>query len=189
VNGLVLSTAIWVAWLLYWLYASRAPSTPAEREGTPSRLLHLSLMATGFLLLLVQPLTGSALLNYRWLAAGEVTLLFGLLVETGGFVLAVWARRHPGLYWSGSIQLKDSHRVVGSGPYAWVRHPIYAGVLLAMLGTAIVGGTIQGLIAAPLMLVAYLRKIGLEERLLLRSLGGDYAAYRKEVRALIPFVL
>jgi protein-S-isoprenylcysteine O-methyltransferase Ste14 len=188
VNWLVLSMAVWIAWLFYWIYASRLVGRPAQTETTLSRLLHLSLMATAFCLLFMQ-LRRPAFLSRRWLPPGDLVGSLGVFVQTGGFMLAVWARRHLGLNWSGSVQLKASHRVVRSGPYALVRHPIYAGVLLAMFGTAMVGGRLQGLLAVPFMLAVYVRKITLEEELLLRSLGDEYGAYRRHVGALIPFVV
>jgi protein-S-isoprenylcysteine O-methyltransferase Ste14 len=60
-----------------------------------------------------------------------------------GVCFAVWARSHLGKYWSGRITLKEDHRVIQTGPYAWVRHPIYSGLLLALLGTVLTVGTLQ----------------------------------------------
>jgi protein-S-isoprenylcysteine O-methyltransferase Ste14 len=187
-NYLPFSMALWVVWLFYWAYASRVTGRPALSETTPSRVLHLSLMGAAFCLLFVQ-LRRPALLTSQWVPTGEPVAFVGLLVQTGGFVIAVWARRHLGMNWSGSVQLKHGHRVVRSGPYAFVRHPIYAGVLLAMLGTAMVGGRLQNLLAVALMLGVYVRKMRREEELLLRLLGDEYRVYRRQVGALIPFVL
>jgi protein-S-isoprenylcysteine O-methyltransferase Ste14 len=110
-------------------------------------------------------------------------------VLVAGRGLAVWARRHLGSYWSGHLVIRADHRLIRSGPYAAVRHPIYAGLVLGMLGTAIAVGEWRGLLAVLLLVVAYLRKIRKEERWLLRDLGEEYARYRREVRAIIPFVL
>src|SRR5262249_694264 len=92
-----------------------------------------------------------------WLPHGDAISAAGIAGQLAGCGLALWARRQLGANWSGSVQLKEGHPLVRSGPYKLLRHPIYAGVSLAVLGTTIVGGRVQNLLAVPLMLAAYLR--------------------------------
>ena len=79
--------------------------------------------------------------------------------------------------------------MVRSGPYRIVRHPIYSGLLLAFLGTAVARGDCQALLAVPLVLVAFLRKIRLEEQWMAEQFPGDYPNYRATVAALIPMLV
>ncbi len=112
---------------------------------------------------------------------------FGL--EVLGMCLAIWARSHLGAFWSSQVALREGHRVVDTGPYRLIRHPIYSGILLAMIGTFLMTD-------APLWLVilaGYAVYVGWkalnEERLLTRELGDEYVSYRSRTRMLIPWLL
>ena len=103
-----------------------------------------------------------------------------------GLSFAAWARVHLGKYWSGHVTLKPGHRLIRSGPYAIVRHPIYTGLLLAFIGTAVVIDEVRGVVAVILILEAHIRKLRLEERWLTGEFGSEYDLYKREVKALIP---
>jgi protein-S-isoprenylcysteine O-methyltransferase Ste14 len=109
-----------------------------------------------------------------------------MLLDVVGLSFAVWARIHLGQYWSGRITLKVDHRVIQTGPYALVRHPIYSGLILALLGTALSRGTVQAFLGFAFILAAFLRKLTLEENWLRSHFGTEYELYQKRVRALIP---
>jgi protein-S-isoprenylcysteine O-methyltransferase Ste14 len=115
------------------------------------------------------------------LAAGT-----GLAFTVAGLCFAVWARIHLGKYWSGRITLKENHRVIQTGPYAWVRHPIYSGLILALFGTAITLGTISAFAGFAFMLISFVRKLKIEETWLRSQFGAEYEAYQNRVKALIP---
>jgi protein-S-isoprenylcysteine O-methyltransferase Ste14 len=78
--------------------------------------------------------------------------------------------------------------LVQTGPYHLVRNPIYFGGLVAVFGTAIVAGEVRGVLAIALVLIAFLRKIRLEERWLRGRFGPAYTEYQKKIKALIPFI-
>jgi len=103
-----------------------------------------------------------------------------------GLALAIWARRCLGRYWSGEITIKVEHRLICSGPYKILRHPIYTALLSLYAGTAMVSGELHALIGLVLVILAYLRKIRLEEANLMKAFGGDYGDYRRETWALLP---
>ncbi len=109
-----------------------------------------------------------------------------LIMIVVGLSFATWARLHLGKYWSGRITLKVDHRLIQTGPYAWVRHPIYSGLILALLGTAISLGTVRAFLGFALILLSFFRKLALEENWLRSHFGTEYERYRKRVRALIP---
>jgi protein-S-isoprenylcysteine O-methyltransferase Ste14 len=175
----------WLSWLVYWLAAAQraAPNKRMETllEGASYRIP----LGIGVLLMVFwwAPLflRISALWMQSPLGAG-----IGLAFTGAGLCLAVWARMHLGKYWSGRITLKENHRVIQTGPYAWVRHPIYSGLILALFGTAITLGTIPAFAGFAFMLISFLRKLKIEETWLRSQFGAEYAAYQSRVKALIP---
>jgi protein-S-isoprenylcysteine O-methyltransferase Ste14 len=106
-----------------------------------------------------------------------------------GLAFSAWARRHLGRNWSGVISLKAGHDLVRSGPYRLARHPIYAGLLLAMLGSAGAWGDWRGLLAYALALIAILPRISAEDALMARTFGDRYRDCRQNTAAIIPFLI
>jgi protein-S-isoprenylcysteine O-methyltransferase Ste14 len=127
-------------------------------------------------------------LDDRFLPPSGAVYSAGTLVLAAGLAFMVWARRTLGRNWSGRVTLKEDHELIRGGPYRLVRHPIYTGLLLALLGTAIAFGQWRDVIALGLITLAVLRKMRVEERFMAESFPADYARYRAEVPALIPFV-
>ncbi len=91
--------------------------------------------------------------------------------------------------WSGVVTVKADHELITTGPYTIVRHPIYTGLLLGFVGSAIARGEWRGVVAVVLVLASLWRKLLLEERWMREQFGEAYETYRRRVRALIPFVL
>ncbi len=91
--------------------------------------------------------------------------------------------------WSGAVTVKEGHELVQDGPYRLIRHPIYSGVLLMILGTGLAAGRVHGLLAFPIALIALWFKLRVEERWMGAEFGERYALYKGNSRALIPFVL
>jgi protein-S-isoprenylcysteine O-methyltransferase len=120
---------------------------------------------------------------------GMAVGLVGILITLAGLGFAVWARIHLGKYWSYMPEIKVNHKLIRTGPYQLVRHPIYTGILFAFAGTAIVIGEVWALFAILMMLAAFLGKIWWEEKVLLEEFGEEYVRYKEEVKALIPFVV
>jgi protein-S-isoprenylcysteine O-methyltransferase Ste14 len=112
-----------------------------------------------------------------------------MIITLLGLGFAVWARVHLGKYWSSMPAIRVDHKLIRTGPYNLVRHPIYTGILFGVAGTAIIIGEPLGLIAFFLILVVYLWKIRMEEKYLQEEFGEDYARYKKEVPALIPLLV
>ena len=118
--------------------------------------------------------------NSEWLP------VFGIATAVAGFALAIWARMHIGRNWSSSVVAKVQHELIRSGPYRWVRHPIYSGLMLALLGTVLVQDQLRGLIALLLVYVGWKIKSRLEERMMVSTFGDQYTAYANSTGALFP---
>ena len=104
-----------------------------------------------------------------------------------GLLFTVWGRIHLGRYWSGMVTLKEGHRLIRTGPYALVRHPLYTGFLRGGAGSALAARTVDAAIGFALLLAAYLVKLRREETLLTREFGDEYLRFKREVPALVPF--
>jgi protein-S-isoprenylcysteine O-methyltransferase Ste14 len=178
---------VWTLVGLYWLIAALGSKPVARREKPPSQLFHLAIMtlACG---LLFSDSARVGFLGTRLLPETAMTDWVGLGLTIAGCVFAIWARARLGSNWSASVTRKQGHEFIRGGPYAIVRHPIYSGLLLGILGTALAQGELRGLIALGLAFVGWLTKARTEEQFLVEEFGSEYATYRRRVKQLIPFV-
>jgi len=110
----------------------------------------------------------------------------GLAITIVGAAVGIWARRFLGEFWSARVTLKQDHRLIRSGPYRYVRHPIYTGLLVGMAGRALTIGEWRGVVAVAMILAAHSRKALREERMLAGEFGEEYARYREETGFLFP---
>ncbi len=178
---LVFAAAPWVVFSFYWDAAAKnsAPAKSAESKG--SRNVHVVLTNVAVLLEVVQ-FRGVP----RFLPPSVAVLVTGLLLSVMGLSICIWARRHLGRNWSGNITIKVDHQLVRSGPYRRLRHPIYTGILMMYVGTAVVSGSWLALAGLAMALFAYGRKIRLEEANLRIAFADEYEDYRRQSSALIP---
>lgn len=183
-SPLWLSAALWIAFMGYWSAAAKNASAAKSSETRASRARHERLMNGALLLLFlsVPPLRG------RFLPPSALLVPLGLSLHAASFLFAIWARRHLGSNWSGAITVKADHELVRSGPYRFIRHPIYTAMLGMFVGTALVSGEWHALLGVAVILYAYVRKIRLEEQTLAGAFGGAYEEYRRASWALVPLV-
>jgi protein-S-isoprenylcysteine O-methyltransferase Ste14 len=177
-----LKLAIGYAWLVFWIYwlVSAARSKESISAGWRTRIAGVS--AVGVLLIVGVLRRGSLATDNLILA------VLGTLLFTSGITLAVWARLYLGRNWGMPTSQRVEPELVTSGPYQFVRHPIYSGLLMAVLGTALVD-SLTGLIVFA-VLVAYFYYCGIvEERNLTATFPEAYPEYRSRTKMLIPFLL
>jgi protein-S-isoprenylcysteine O-methyltransferase len=178
-------TALWIVWLVSALAAKRS----VQRQTISSRLEQSVLVTTAFCLLFARDLWP------HWLRQGllperDVALLWtGLILTAVGVGFAILARFWIGRNWSGTITIKEQHELIQSGPYRIVRHPIYTGLLLAYVGTAIIQGERRGFVGFCLLLVGFGLKLRLEETFMVQQFGNAYLDYKQRVKALVPFIV
>jgi protein-S-isoprenylcysteine O-methyltransferase Ste14 len=178
---LVAAATPWVIFSLYWEAAAKNAAKAKSSESSFSRGIHVVLTNLALLLEIIQfPFGG------RFLPASYFVIAWGCALTISGFFVAIWARRHLGRHWSGEITIKEEHELIRTGPYKGVRHPIYTGILIMYVGTAVVTGTWLALAGLAIALFAYWRKIRLEEANLRIAFGPEYDAYRRESWALAP---
>lgn len=176
--------AMWIAWVLYWLVAARNVKQTRWREPFGANALHGVPLALCFLLLTF-PRWLPRVLTARLVPPGPALPRLGTLLVAAGLLFAVWARLHLGRNWSGRVEVKTGHELVRDGPYRWVRHPIYSGMLLALAGTACAIAEWRGVIAFACAVVGVLLRIRAEETQM-RRLFPEYEEYRRRSWALIP---
>jgi protein-S-isoprenylcysteine O-methyltransferase Ste14 len=177
-----LKLAIGCAWIVFWIYwlASASTSKESVPGGWRTRLTGVSVVAV-FLI--------SGVLRHGDLAVHNVILAtIGAVVFACGIALAVWARLHLGRNWGMPMTQRAEPELVTSGPYRFVRHPIYSGLLLAILGTALVDNLLGLIVVA--VLVGYFYYCGtVEERNLTAAFPTAYPEYKSGTKMLIPFLL
>lgn len=179
-----IAAILWIVWLVTWHVAALWRDKPTAKAPGRSYRLHFAVIALGFFLIfnglprLMQPTL--------W----PVGPLLGWSMEAlvaAGMLFAWWARIHLGALWSGGIERMADHRVIDSGPYALVRHPIYTGLIAAALAVAVIRATPWALLGAALFALGFAFKARVEERFLEAELGG-YQAYRARVPMIVPFI-
>jgi protein-S-isoprenylcysteine O-methyltransferase Ste14 len=176
----LLIASLWLIWLIYWLIAALGAKSI-------QRFWHLAAMAVSAALI-------GAHRWPRWLMTtlvpgGWIRFQCAVLLVIAGLAFSIWARAMLGSNWSGTVALKVDHELIVRGPYQWVRHPIYTGALIAVLGSGLAAGQVRGLLAFAIVLVSLWFKSQAEERFMLREFGDRYRAYRQSTWALLPLVI
>ena len=177
---------LWLAWIGYWTILPRG-KTVARRETNLSRASYVVLLVLAAWLL--SGVGVPAILKVRLWPQTLAVLVSGTIIVALGLGFAIWARRHLGGNWSGEVTVKDDHELVRSGPYRFVRHPIYTGILIAILGTGATIGEWRVVLSLIFAFLSFYRKAMLEERWMTETFGRAYDDYRRRVAALIPFLL
>jgi len=178
---------IWALWVVSWLAAARWSSPVLRRPESLAERTALLMTAVGFLALLAEP---PGLLRFHlWpMTLGLAWAMVGLTLV--GFAICWWARLHLGRLWSISTTAKDHQKLIDTGPYGLVRHPIYSGLLVAALARTVQQGTPMALAGLVVLAGGFWVKTQVEEGFLSQELGAEtYDAYAAKVRRLIPFVL
>ena len=183
----LLLLTMWVGWLAYWAIAARGAKATQWREPLAGNWLHYALALLGTLVLLV-PRATPAILAERFLPPSPIFAWFGVVLTALGLAIAIAARMALAANWSAAVEIKEEHALIRGGPYRYVRHPIYAAILLALLGSAIALDRWNALLAFVLIFASLWIKSRHEENRL-RHVLPDYAAYARETAAFIPFLL
>jgi protein-S-isoprenylcysteine O-methyltransferase Ste14 len=179
--------SLWVAFAISLVFALRIQKPYIRRESLASWLWHKGPMAGTFFLMGLPRLPGG-FLSGRFLPWHPANFWIGTMLVLAGLWLATYCRRFLKGNWSIGVEVKQSHELVRSGPYRWVRHPIYTGLLLALMGSALTIGQWRGLAGFLLACVTLWAQSRAEERYMTETFGDRYRQYQREVAALVPFM-
>lgn len=183
-----LFAAMWLGYLAYWWSMSRNVKVTERSESSSPRLARPVSIACAVALLSL-PNLPLPLLNERFLPLGALSFWSGAALTAGGVLFSVWGRRCLGKNWSQAVTVKEGHELITTGPYAVVRHPIYTGLLLAFVSSALARGEWRGLLAVVLVFVTLWQKLRLEEKWIRAPFGESYEAYSRRVAALVPYII
>lgn len=173
---------VWIAFSVYWGLAAKKASEAKTAESAGSRRVHVTLMTGGQLLLFLS-VPG---LRQSFVPDKPVWIAAGFTILAASVALAMWAREHLGRNWSGRIETKVDHELVRTGPYRKLRHPIYTAMIGMCVGTALIDGRVHALVGTAMVVVAYWRKVRMEEANLRQAFGDRYHAYRQGTWGAIP---
>ncbi len=185
--------ACWVVFCLYWLISARSVKATRETKGWLAGNWHGIWLLIGGLFLSSPPFLahlGVPLSFLTILLIPRSIVVYGVIIvlTVTGLVVAIVARRTLAENWSRAVAFKEDHELITSGLYNYVRHPIYTGILLMILGTALFVGTASAGIGFLIMLVAIGFKLRAEEELLSEHFPREYPRYKSRTKALIPYV-
>ena len=179
--------ACWVLFLVYWVISARWVKATAERQSLWSALAHRLPVGLGWWMLAFPGLPPP--MNRVLIPRTDGALILGVLGCVLGLLVTIWARRTLAGNWSSDVTFKQGHELMRSGPYRFVRHPIYTGLLVMGLGSAIEIGRLRCFLGIVVVGIGFWIKLKQEERLLLRHFPNAYPAYQKQVKALVPFLI
>ena len=181
---------LWLVFLVYWIVSAiGAKRSVHDDSWWKGALFRLILIALVFLLLRTSQLEPFLrnIENYETGSSRIVLSSIGVFFCASGIAIAIWARVYIGRNWGMPMSRREDPELVTTGPYAFVRHPIYTGMLLALLGSALVSG-ILWLVPFVLVCAYFVYSAKTEEKHMLQQFPKAYPEYRKRVKALIPFI-
>jgi protein-S-isoprenylcysteine O-methyltransferase Ste14 len=175
----------WIAFITYWIISGLKTKRTARKEAFAARYGIMFVEITGFVLLFMDE-AGIGVLGQRVIAQSYASGVTGVVLTWAGITLAIWARGHLGQYWSGRITIKEDHKLIRTGPYARLRHPIYSGLDLAVIGSAIAIDRWRCVVGVCVIIVGFWIKAKREESMLGAQFGSDFEEHRRHTGFLLP---
>lgn len=179
-------------WILFYgvLYIPAFISgAPAEKRSRRFGGHMVLIVIIAFLLIVLMARYGSPLLLTRIVPDTLPAGIAGVALTATGLGFSAWARIHLGRLWSSMVSIRQGHRIIRTGPYRFVRNPMYLGLIIAFAGAALAIGEVIAFVAVGLGTAAVLVKIHDEEEILQETFGDEYLLYKKQVKSLIPYIL
>ena len=175
----------WIVFVLYWIVSAIRTRDTLQTESFASRYAILLIEVAGFVLLFRHS-AGIGFLGNRFMHRTLASAIVGSILTWMGIGLAIWARYHLAEYWSARITIKEDHQLIRTGPYTRLRHPIYSGIVLAAIGSAVVIDQWRCVLGVGLVLVGYCIKARKEEMMLTQQFGDAFREHQKHAGFLIP---
>jgi protein-S-isoprenylcysteine O-methyltransferase Ste14 len=175
----------WIVFVLYWLAGALKTRKTVSWEPFASRYGVLALEIVGFFLIFSDR-AGIGVLGQHILSRTLALSILSVALTWTGIAIALWARWHLGQYWSARITLKEGHELIRTGPYAYFRHPIYSGLILAAIGTALGIDRWRCMLGVGFVVLGYWLKARREESLLTAQFGAAFEEHRQHTGFLLP---
>jgi len=176
----------WIYWILAAIYTRLKVKKETKGQKFMQRSIHLIFVVIAFILTFFQ-FTNVFLYN-DILPHNPPIEYIGIMILVLSLLFAIWARITLGKNWSGAIQKVEGQRLIHSGPYKYIRNPIYTGIVLGFFGTFVSFGTLASLLGFCIILIAYIAKIRKEQKFLIIGFEEEYRVYIKKSWALIPYI-
>ncbi len=178
--------AMWLAFILFWAVEATRAKRRARGSVLPNLIRILALFA---IVLSLRISFGAHLLRQSAgpLVSNPVAAIAGAVLCALGIGIAVWARIYLGRNWGMPMSLREGHELVTNGPYAYVRHPIYSGIFLALIGTAVVEDRLW-IVFLAVFFAYFIYAAKVEEKTMLEQFPNEYPAYARRTKMLVPFV-
>jgi protein-S-isoprenylcysteine O-methyltransferase Ste14 len=175
----------WVVFLVYWLIGAIKTRATRQQESFASRCVVLLVETVGYVLIFRNS-AGIGFLGNRVVPRNLAGPVIGSVLTWMGIGLAIWARYHLAEYWSARVTIKEDHQLIRTGPYARLRHPIYTGLILATIGSAMVIDRWRCVLGVFLVVTGYCFKAKKEESMLTQQFGDAFREHQKHTGFLIP---
>jgi len=175
----------WMVLASVWLLMAFAIKRAKQREGIQERLQYILLLVGGFWLLFGRTAPWPWL-YFRMLPAVPVIWWTGLILTAVGVAIAIWARLSLGSNWSGTVTLKENHELIRKGLYSQIRHPIYTGILLGVIGSGMIQGELRDLLGFCLLFFSLFIKAKREEAFLFQEFGSTFTEHQRHTGMFLP---
>jgi protein-S-isoprenylcysteine O-methyltransferase Ste14 len=180
-----LAGRMWLVWMVLWLAWAFFSKSTKRRESAGERLQHVIPVILGWALVFRKGF-GGAPFSRRIFPENPTLLLVCVALTALGLLFSFWGRFALGSNWSGAVTIKRGHQLIRKGPYRWIRHPIYTGLLAAFLATAVTQGLASGILGFALVFAGIYRKALREERFLAQEFGDGFSEHRKHTGMFLP---
>lgn len=185
IDGKQICSYLWLAFFALWIVAGLRTKRAVERVDWANRIYYNIPVVLGCYLMFGFYYDVDWL-QYRIIPKTLAVEVAAIVVTLAGMAFAIWARVYLGSNWSSVPTIKEKHQLIRGGPYRLVRHPIYTGILLGMVGTFLANGKVRGALAVVLLWIAWTIKSRMEEQFMVRTFGSEYEEYRRTTGALVP---
>jgi len=189
-SNITVASYIWGIFWIYWILAAIKTRSNVKKESSGQRsiqrVVHLIFVIISYAITFFQFknifLWNRIIPNYKHVE------YIGIAILICSLLFAIWARIVLGRNWSGAIQKVEGQRLVRSGPYKYIRNPIYTGIVCGFFGTFITLGSLASIMGFCIILIIYIIKINKEQRFLILEFGEEYEKYIKKSWTLIPYI-
>ncbi|MGC2371818.1 MAG: isoprenylcysteine carboxylmethyltransferase family protein [Candidatus Sulfotelmatobacter sp.] len=184
-TGRYLIEGPWIVFAVYWAIGAFKTRQTAKKESFAARYGIMAFEIIGFVLIFNDE-AGIGILGHRVFHHSPAIAITGVVLLWAGIALALWARWHLGQYWSGRITIKKDHKLIRTGPYARLRHPIYSGLELAAIGSALALDRWRCVAGVCAIILGFWIKAKREEAMLSTQFGADFQEHQKHTGFYFP---